>query len=317
MKRLLVILALVTLAAPAALAQKVIGEAAKELADQIAAAAGKQQKHKIAVIPFRELDGRSTILGTFLAEELVTDLFAAGTMDIVERSMLDKVMSELKLSQSGAIDPESAKHVGKIVGVEAIVTGSITDLQSYVGVNCRLIDTETGRIFGAAQTKIVKDADLQKILAAAAPVAAASSSPVPAPQPTMPAAKPPQKTVDGIGVELRGCKVTGGNLSCGVVVTNQSEEDRHVYLSIRGDHAAVLIDDQSTEYRSFGGSLGLESSESAYDLQNTLVPGIPLKASVRFANVPASVTGIRLLRLQMYSGRNNINVDFRDVAVQR
>ena len=162
--RTTMIVALLMLVTEAASAQKIIGDAAKELADQISTSATKQGKHKIAVIPFREFDGRTTVLGTYLAEELVTDLFATGTLDIVERSMLDKVMSELKFSQSGAIDPESAQHVGKIVGVEAIVTGSITDLQSYVGVNCRLIDTETGRIFGAAQTKIVKDADLQKIL---------------------------------------------------------------------------------------------------------------------------------------------------------
>ena len=162
--RYAVVIVIVLLVAEAACAQKVIGDAAKELADQIAVAAAKQGKHKIAVIPFRELDGRTTVLGIYLAEELVTDLFSAGTLDVVERSMLDKVMSELKFSQSGAIDPESARHVGRIIGVEAIVTGSIADLKSYVGVNCRLIDTETGRIFGVAQTKIVKDADLQRSL---------------------------------------------------------------------------------------------------------------------------------------------------------
>ena len=194
-------IALVILAAEAAYAQKVIGDAAKELANQISAAAAKQGKHKIAVIPFRELDGRTTVLGTYLAEELVTDLFSTGGLDIVERSMLDKVMSELKFSQSGAIDPESAQHVGKIVGVEAIVTGSITDLQSYVGVNCRLINTESGRIFGAAQTKIVKDADLQKILEkpmseSRAPGGQAVSVPAAPPSPSP--SQSLQKTVDGI-----------------------------------------------------------------------------------------------------------------------
>ena len=162
--RYAVAVAVALLVTEAAYAQKVIGDAAKDLADQIALAAAKHGKHKIAVIPFRELDGRTTVLGTYLAEELVTNLFSTGTLDVVERSMLDKVMSELKFSQSGAIDPESARHVGRIVGVEAIVTGSIADLKSYVGVNCRLINTETGRIFGVAQAKIVKDADLQRSL---------------------------------------------------------------------------------------------------------------------------------------------------------
>lgn len=147
-----------------ACAQKVIGDAAKELADQIAIAAARQKRRRIAVIPFRELDGRVTVLGTYLAEELVTDLFSTGAVDVVEHSMIDKVMAELKFSQSGAVDPDSARHVGRIIGVDAIVTGSIADLKSYVGVNCRLINTETGRIFGVAKTKIVKDADLQRSL---------------------------------------------------------------------------------------------------------------------------------------------------------
>ena len=301
----------------AASAQKVIGDAAKELADQIATSATKQGKHKIAVIPFRELDGRSTVLGTYLAEELVTDLFAAGTLDIVERSMLDKVMSELRFSQSGAIDPESAQHVGRIVGVEAIVTGSITDLQSYVGVNCRLINTETGRIFGAAQTKIVKDADLQKILEkpmseTPAP-ARTASSPAPAPSTSSPSLT---KTVDGVSFQLLGCRAAGDGVSCDLVLTNVGQEDRSFTLFLKnGDRSSVLIDDQSNEYRSKGGSLGILSTDD-WGLQNTLVPGIPLKASVKFGGVPDTVSGIRLLRVVASSG-DWLKADFRDLPLTR
>jgi TolB-like protein len=302
----------------AASAQKVIGDAAKELADQISTAATKQGKHKIAVIPFRELDGRTTVLGTYLAEELVTDLFAGGTLDIVERSMLDKVMSELKFSQSGAIDPESAQHLGKIIGVEAIVTGSITDLQSYVGVNCRLINTETGRIFGAAQTKIVKDADLQKILdksmSTDAPASPAPARLTPAP-PSAPAAL--QKTVAGISFQLLGCKAAGGGVSCDFILTNVGQEDRSFLLQMNhGDESSVLIDDQSDEYRARGGSLGLLSSDDTWYLRNVLVPGIPLKASVKFATVPETVSGIRLLRVRAYA-EGTFVADFRDLPLTR
>jgi TolB-like protein len=312
---------LVGLAAHAAHGQKVIGEAAKELADQIAASAAKQQKHKIAVIPFRELDGRTTILGTYLAEELVTALFGAGNLDIVERSMLDKVMSELKLSQSGAIDPESAKNVGKIVGVEAIVTGSITDLQSYVGVNCRLIDTETGRIFGAAQTKIVKDADLQKILNAPAPVSVGTAPGPPAPTAEAPTTqktpKSPEKNVDGIQIEVVGCRATAGNVVCDLILTNRSDEDRRVILFLDYYRYGVLVDDQSNEYHSNAGKLGTYSANDGNDVENVLVPGVPLKGQMHFSNVPSTVSGIRLLRISAYSGRNSINVDFRDLPLTR
>jgi curli biogenesis system outer membrane secretion channel CsgG len=144
--------------------QRTLGDGIKELATQINTSATKQKKQKIAVLPFHELDGQPTVLGAYLAEELVTDLFQLGNFEIVERQLLDKVMGELKMEQSGAIDPKTAKEIGRVTGVDAIVTGSITDLQSFVGINCRLIDSSTGKIFGAAQTKITKDDDVRKIM---------------------------------------------------------------------------------------------------------------------------------------------------------
>src|SRR6202165_286286 len=156
---------LLALALPAT-AQKILAEGIKDLATQIAGKVTKEQKHKIAVLPFKELEGQPTVLGSFLAEELVTDLFENPRLSIVERTMLDKVVGELKLAQSGLIDPETAKRVGKIAGVDAIVTGTITDLSSYVALNARLIDGQSGHIFAAAQTRIVKDDDVRKIMAA-------------------------------------------------------------------------------------------------------------------------------------------------------
>ncbi|MFL6245854.1 MAG: FlgO family outer membrane protein [Thermoanaerobaculia bacterium] len=146
-------------------AQRVLGDGLRELAQQIAAGVSKEKKTRIAVAPFHELEGSSTVLGVFIAEELVTNLFFAGGLEVIERSQLDKVLREQKLQQSGAIDSDTAREVGRLAGVDAIVTGSITDFQSYVGINCRLIDTQTGRVFGAAQTKIVKDDDVKKVMA--------------------------------------------------------------------------------------------------------------------------------------------------------
>jgi curli biogenesis system outer membrane secretion channel CsgG len=158
---ILIILALLAIPVQA---QKTLGDGIKDLATQITASAAKQEKQKIAVLPFHELDGQPTVLGTYLAEELVTNLFQLGNFKIVERQLLDKVMGELKVEQSGAIDPKTAKEIGRIAAVDAIVTGSITDLESFVAVNCRLIDTTTGEVFGAAQTKITKDEDVNKIM---------------------------------------------------------------------------------------------------------------------------------------------------------
>jgi len=159
-----IILAMLILWSPSLRAQKTLDQGITELATQITTSAKQEEKQRIAVLPFHELDGQPTILGTYLAEELVTKLFQLGNFKIVERQLLDKVMGELRIQRSGAIDPATAKEIGRIAAVGAIVTGSITELGTHVAVNCRLIDTTTGEVFGAAQTKIAKDEDVIKII---------------------------------------------------------------------------------------------------------------------------------------------------------
>jgi curli biogenesis system outer membrane secretion channel CsgG len=161
MRRYLALI-LVLFATPA-VAHETLAEGVRDLATQISTAATKQSKQKIAVLPLRELDGQPTILGTYIAEELITGLVQLGSFDVVERQLLDKLLGEQKIEQTGAIDPATAKKVGKILGVDAIVTGSITDLTTFMAVNCRLIDTSTGAVFGAARVTIAKDADVTKL----------------------------------------------------------------------------------------------------------------------------------------------------------
>jgi TolB-like protein len=144
-------------------AHQTLTEGVRDLATQISTAAAKQSKQRIAVLPLRELDGQPTIFGTYLAEELITGLVQLGNFDVVERQLLDKLMGEQKIEQTGAIDPATAKKVGRILGVDAIVTGTITDLTTFMAINCRLIDTGTGAVFGAARVTIAKDADVTKL----------------------------------------------------------------------------------------------------------------------------------------------------------
>ena len=58
------------------------------------------------------------------------DLFSSGMLEVgfnvVERSKISKVVEELKLEQSGIVDPNSAKEVGKMAGLDAVILGSLT-----------------------------------------------------------------------------------------------------------------------------------------------------------------------------------------------
>ncbi len=306
--------------------QKILSEGIKDLATQIATNVSKEKKQRIAILPFRELDGKPTVLSTFISEELVTDLFAIGGIEIVERAMLDRLLGEIKLGQSGVIDPETAKKVGKIASVDAIVTGSVTDLQSYVALNCRLIDTQTGRIFGAAQAKIVKDDDLRKIMGASLPDPLGESlKPPPQPERQAPrpgAPEPIRVRVKDHVFELKRCARSGESLQCEILITNEGA-DRKVSLFASN---ARLIDEGGTEYEAisltFVGSsrkvmvFGNNKPPSAADLAT----GVPVKAVVTFEGIPSSTQRAALIEIReaaggFYGGRG-LKAQFRNVPLQ-
>lgn len=78
----------------------------------------------VAVVPF---DGRG---GREFASEIEGVLGSINIDDrqyftLVDRTSLDKVMSEMKFSHSGLVDPSKAVELGKMVGAQGIYTGTV------------------------------------------------------------------------------------------------------------------------------------------------------------------------------------------------
>jgi curli biogenesis system outer membrane secretion channel CsgG len=137
------------------------------LVAQISAEMSGTQKTSIAVIPFFDLDGNVNELGNLLSEELITRLYRTGKFNVIERQMLDRILTEQKLQASGLIDEDSARKLGRLLGVEALVSGSVSDLSDHIKINARVISTETGQIIGVASVRVLKDETLNRLAAAA------------------------------------------------------------------------------------------------------------------------------------------------------
>ena len=65
-------------------------------------------------------------VGKGIADMLVDRLVNDGTYSVIERKMLDKLIAEQNFSNSDRADPSSAARIGKLLGVNAIIVGSIT-----------------------------------------------------------------------------------------------------------------------------------------------------------------------------------------------
>ncbi|MBI2822839.1 MAG: curli production assembly protein CsgG [Acidobacteria bacterium] len=65
-------------------------------------------------------------IGKGIADLVVTELVKDGTYSVIERKALDAILAEQNFSNSNRADPTTAAKIGKMLGVNAIVVGSIT-----------------------------------------------------------------------------------------------------------------------------------------------------------------------------------------------
>jgi len=129
-----------------------------KMAVEICEGGAELTKKKVAILPFAYVDGRKSPGGTIVSERLTTRIIKLKKLQVVERSLLEKVMEELKLQATGAIDSSSAKELGKLLGVEAIVVGSLmATREGQVEINARLIRTETAEAIVASNVTIERD----------------------------------------------------------------------------------------------------------------------------------------------------------------
>ena len=133
----------------------------------------KGLKKRIAVVKFQDKSSYGHNIGQGVADMLVTKLVESNQFIVIERAQLDEVLKEQGLGQSGLVTQQSAAKVGQLLGVEMIVTGSVSEFgekKSKVGggigslggfnigvatktarvaVDIRLVNTSTGEIIAA------------------------------------------------------------------------------------------------------------------------------------------------------------------------
>ena len=104
------------------------------------------QKKHVAVLDF-DAANISAAEVRILADRLRTEVIKLGVFDLVERSIMEEVLKEQAFQQTGCVSDECAVEVGKLLGVEQMIAGSIGKLGSIFTISVRMIDVETGGIF--------------------------------------------------------------------------------------------------------------------------------------------------------------------------
>jgi len=94
-----------------------------------------QQKKRVAVMNFeygtvqssvQALFGTDQDIGKGIADMLVDRLVNDGVYSVIERNQLAKILAEQNFSNSDRADPSTAAKIGRVLGLDAIIIGSIT-----------------------------------------------------------------------------------------------------------------------------------------------------------------------------------------------
>src|SRR6266513_338681 len=170
MKRLALALCLTALAAPALDAQVAPAPAP-------APAPATSARRRVAVLDFDYATVHSSVTGVYgsdvdvgkgVATVLVSELLRNGTYTVMGRAEVDRILSEQNFQQGARADASTAAKLGRLLGVDAIIIGSITQFQredkninlgmrketkATVAIDARIVQIGTGEILGVAQGK--------------------------------------------------------------------------------------------------------------------------------------------------------------------
>jgi curli biogenesis system outer membrane secretion channel CsgG len=145
------------------------------LALSCAALAAAADKPRIAVLEFKNKADNQwwNSGGAGAAQDVfVTELVKSGKFRVMEREQLDALMQEKNLTLSGDVDPKTAIKLGKLIGVNYLLTGAVTEYGAQgthanapgirglpgfsagkktftAAMNARIINTSTGEVVWA------------------------------------------------------------------------------------------------------------------------------------------------------------------------
>ena len=124
------------------------------------------QKTKIAVLDFEQIgDNFETRgLGPIVAEWFTHGMVRSGRFDVVERAVLQKILTERKMMAPGMSDVSGAADLGKMLGVKAVATGSVIKNRQSIEVNSRVVNVTTGEIVAADSYRSNSEEDLHDLV---------------------------------------------------------------------------------------------------------------------------------------------------------
>ncbi len=107
------------------------------------------------MLPFQGLDPALAGEGAAAAEHLVTRIYGRRGVELVERNRLQQVLGESRLALTGAVDPRTAKELGRLLGADALMLGTVVrGADAGLDLEARIVEVETGKVLAASHARV-------------------------------------------------------------------------------------------------------------------------------------------------------------------
>jgi len=241
---------------------------------------------------------------------LYTNLIQRG-MTVVEREKMEQILNEMGKSFSGIIDSSTAAEIGKMLGVEAIVVGTVADMGNSVDLRARLVDVEKGAAITAAQIDVVKDPTITGFLGSGVRRSVYGEKGVTSPK----EAKTMQEVnIQNFNFKLIDWQKKGEGIIFELLVTSEQDSRLYLYPNANRELRTRVLDDFGNEYITSKIQLGNFYS-TEYELANKLVAGVPMKAVISFANISPQTKLITLLEISCRANNKSFSAQLRNIPI--
>ncbi|MDR0624509.1 MAG: P13 family porin [Treponema sp.] len=129
---------------------------------------------KIVVLNFTSPSVR---LSNYIIDELTGAIVNGGKITVVDRQNLSLIQQEMNFQLSGEVSDESAQEIGRKLGAQSIVSGSIEDLGQFYRIRFRVIEVVSAAIQLQPSKNVRKDNQLAALMRDVPPSQTASGRP--------------------------------------------------------------------------------------------------------------------------------------------
>ena len=110
------------------------------------------QNKTLAIIDFK-YNGVSKSESKNIVSKIESEVQDLGFFTLVERNQIEEILIEQGFQQSGCTTNECAVEIGKLLGADKLLLGSIGKTGSLYTINTRIVSVESGKVLKAILTK--------------------------------------------------------------------------------------------------------------------------------------------------------------------